>query len=83
MDLLNENCPDSCSKIGLDCGTCIHQSAASVATVCHGLDARGVQQLFVQLYSSPACHHMAPAFEQAYRESLDQQSPFVFASAAA
>ena len=84
MDLFAEPNPESCSNIGLDCGTCIHRSAASVASICHGLESSGIQQVFFKLYASPGCYPMAPAFALAYQESLAEQQPaLVFASAAA
>jgi len=84
MDLFAEPNPESCSHIGLDCGTCIHRSAASVASICHGLESPGIQQVFFKLYSSPGCYPMAPAFALAYQESLAAQQPArIFASAAA
>ncbi|HUJ49426.1 MAG TPA: hypothetical protein VLW25_04485 [Bryobacteraceae bacterium] len=84
MDLLPENSPESCSNIGLDCGTCIHRSAASVAAICGGLESAGLQQIFFQLYPAPGCHAMAQAFALAYQESSVAQKPVLaFASAAA
>ena len=84
MDLLAENSPESCSNIGLDCGTCIQRSAASVASICRGLESAGLQQIFFQLYAAPGCHAMAQAFALAYHESSAAQRPaLAFASAAA
>ena len=83
MDLF-ENSPESCSNIGLDCGTCIHRSAASVAAICRGMEPAGLQQIFLQLYASPACHVMEQAFALAYEESSGAQKAVrSFASAAA
>ena len=84
MDLLAENRPESCSNLGLDCGTCIHGAAASIAKICHGLESGGVQQIFFQLYPSPGCQPMAEAFELAYREcSIAEKPRLSYASAAA
>jgi hypothetical protein len=84
MDLFAEPNPESCSQIGLDCGSCIHRSAASVASICQGLETPGIQQVFYKLYASPGCYPMAQAFAAAYQEaSSAQQSSLVFASAAA
>ena len=84
MDLLSEHRPETCSTLGLDCGTCIHGAANSIARICHGLESAGVQQIFFQLYPSSGCKPMAQAFELAYYESLTAQRPRVsFASAAA
>jgi hypothetical protein len=83
MDLMVENSPETCSSLGLDCGTCIHQAAATVARISR-LEPNGVLQIFFQLYPSPACRPMAHAFEKAYRESLNIHKTVVkFTSAAA
>jgi hypothetical protein len=85
MDLFAETNPESCSQVGLDCGSCIHRSAANVAAICHGLAPSAVQQVFFQLFSSPGCHPMAHAFTLAYQESSvsQKQRVLAFASAAA
>lgn len=84
MDLFPEHSPESCSNVGLDCGTCIHRSAASVASICRGLESPGLQQVFFQLYPSPGCRPMAQAFALAYEELSTAQKPrLAFASAAA
>ena len=84
MDLLlEENCPETCAMVGLDCGTCIHKTAASVARICHGLESSNIQQVFLQLYPSAACRPMAHAFELAYRESFTVARPVRAAIAAA
>ena len=84
MDLLTENSPETCSSLGLDCGTCVHQAAAMVGKICRTLDPNGVQQIFFQLFTSPGCRPMAQAFELAYRESANTHKTVVkFTSAAA
>lgn len=84
MDLLPENSPETCSNIGLDCGTCVHRSAASVAAICRGLDSAGLEQIFFQLYPSSGCRAMAPIFAMAYQECSPVEKPaLAFASAAA
>ena len=84
MDLLLENTPERCSALGLDCGTCIHSAATSVAGICRDLQPAGVQQVFFQMYPSPGCRPMAQAFILAYQESSDSRRPlFTVASAAA
>ena len=83
MDLLTENSPETCLSLGLDCGTCIHQAAATVAKISR-LEPNGVQQIFFQLYPSPGCRPMAHAFEMAYRESSNTQKTVIkFTTAAA
>jgi hypothetical protein len=70
--LLDENRPETCLALGLDCRTCIQKSALSVAHVCPGLAGVGIQRIFGQLYTSPGCAPMAAAFEIAY---MDASSP--------
>ncbi len=67
--LLDENRPETCLDLGLDCRTCIQKSASSVAHVCHGLESAGILKIFSQLYTSPGCAPMAEAFEAAYVEA--------------
>jgi hypothetical protein len=84
MDPFTEPNPESCTRIGLDCGSCIHRSAQSVASICQGLESQGIQQVFFKLYASPGCYPMAQAFAVAYQESVAVQQPaLAFASAAA
>ena len=84
MDLwLTENRPETCAALGLDCGTCMRKSAASVACICTGLESQGIQQLFLQLYPSIGCRPMASAFELAYRESSGVAMPVLASVAAA
>jgi hypothetical protein len=62
----------------------MHQVAASVARICVGLDAAGIQQIFVQLFPSPGCRPMAHAFELAYCESsVPHKNVVKFTTAAA
>ena len=83
MDLLTENNPETCSSLGLDCGSCVHQAAATVARISR-LEPNGIVQIFFQLYPSPGCRHMAHTFELAYRESSNTHKTVVkFTSAAA
>ena len=78
--LLDENRPETCLALGLDCRTCIRKSASSVAHVCQGLESGGIRRIFVQLYTSPGCASMADAFEQAYVEaSLPMRKPVLVA----
>ena len=84
MDLLTENSPETCSSLGLDCGTCIHQAAAMVAKICRTAEPQGIQRIFFQLYPSAGCRPMAHAFELAYREeSMPHRKVVKFTTAAA
>jgi hypothetical protein len=83
MELLTENNPETCSSLGLDCGSCIHQAAATVARISR-LEPQSIQRVFFQLYPSPGCRSMAHTFELAYREASNTHLTVVkFTSAAA
>lgn len=82
MDLWSENSPEACAAVGLDCGTCIHRAAANLAHICPGVEPGSLQQLFVQLYQSPACQVHMYAFERAYLEAANPQ-PALFTTATA
>lgn len=92
MDLMLESGPETCRSLGLDCGTCVRRAAATVATICAGVEASGAQQLFFQMYPSPGCRPMAQAFVLAYSEAsmpepahvlVSEPRVLTFASAAA
>lgn len=84
MELLfGENNPEMCQSLGLDCGTCIRKAAGSVAKICYGLDSRGTQQIFFQLFPSPGCQPMSHAFELAYREGQRSVMPIRTSAVAA
>src|ERR1700677_3854932 len=77
MDLVTENQPETCSNLGLDCGTCIQRCASTTAAICPDLQPAGVHRIFFQLYSSPACHVMAHAFMRAYDDAVTPPKPMV------
>ncbi len=84
MDLLGmENRPETCTVLGLDCGSCMRQAASSVASICGGLDPQGLRQIFHELYPSPGCRPMAQAFELAYQDATGPAAMPVLATAAA
>jgi hypothetical protein len=75
MDLFLENRPETCSNLGLDCGTCVGRCASTTAAVCQDLQPSGAHRIFLQLYPSPACHPMAEAFVRAYLEAVTPSMP--------
>lgn len=82
MDLVTENQPETCSSVGLDCGTCIQRSASTTAAICPDLQPSGVHRIFFQLYSSSGCHPMAHAFMRAYHDASTPLKPMVVAARA-
>jgi hypothetical protein len=75
MDLFAENRPETCSNLGLDCGTCVQRCASTTAAVCQDLLPSGAHRIFLQLYPSTACHPMAEAFVRAYLEAVTPSMP--------
>jgi hypothetical protein len=82
MDLVTENRPETCSNLGLDCGTCIQRCASTTAAICPDLEPAGVHRMFFQLYPSPGCHAMAHAFMRAYQDADAPSKPMVIAARA-
>jgi hypothetical protein len=69
MDLVTDNRPETCSSLGLECGSCIQRCAAATAVVCPNLEPASVHRVFFELYPSPGCHPMGYAFARAYAEA--------------
>ena len=72
---LDNNFPQMCLDVGLDCKTCTGASARELASVCKNLRGKMVAQLFVQIYPQPACAKMHGHFAAAYREATAQPAP--------
>ena len=81
--LLDDRGPGVCSPLGLDCHSCIERSAATVATICRGMTAEGVEKIFFQMYPSKGCAPMTMAFESAYFAASVPRKSMVRAIAAA
>jgi hypothetical protein len=58
--------PRICSEVGLDCNTCTESTARNLAKICKGLKGKTIGQLFVQIYTDPACSKMHAHFVEAY-----------------
>jgi hypothetical protein len=67
--LWDENRPESCLKVGLDCRTCVQRSASSIAAICPGLGTAGAEQVFLQIFPSDGCAPMMTAFAASYAEA--------------
>ena len=65
----HETYPSLCMSVGLSCETCVTDSSAHLAHVCRGLRGPMLAQLFVQIYTDPACSPMAPRFAAEYRRA--------------
>ena len=68
-DVMSENRPHTCYQVGLNCRDCTAESARQVAQACKGLRGGMIGQLFVQIYSDPACAPMHSHFAASYRDA--------------
>jgi hypothetical protein len=76
MDLApGDSYPALCNSVGLDCETCVADSATQLASVCKGLRGPMVTQLFVQIYRQPGCSRMAQQFAENYRQAAVREMP--------
>ena len=65
--------PGACRRAGLECETCVEQSARAVAALCRTLTENQQKDSFRRVYRDPCCQLMVPRFLQAYREETDRQ----------
>ena len=63
------NLPDLCRETGLSCQDCVEGSSSNIASLCKGLQATGIGQIFVQLYPHKACSPMAEHFRISYERA--------------
>lgn len=64
--------PQICLEVGLNCEDCTSAAARQLAAICKGLRGKAVGQLFVQIYTDPACARMHSHFAASYREGADE-----------
>jgi hypothetical protein len=69
--------PGICHDVGLDCETCTEGTARNLAKICKGLKGKLIGQLFVQIYTDPACARMHAHFEAAYLAASIERMPMV------
>jgi hypothetical protein len=67
--------PGICHDVGLDCETCTESTARNLAKICKGLRGKTIGQLFVQIYTDPACSKMHAHFEGAYLAASIDRMP--------
>jgi hypothetical protein len=67
--------PRICSDVGLDCETCTQGTARNLAKICKGLRGKEIGQMFVQIYTDPACAKMHAHFAGAYQDALIERMP--------
>ena len=71
----DDNRPQSCYEVGLNCRDCSAENARELARLCVGLRGKAVSQLFLQVHSHPACAPMHAHFADAYREASARPAP--------
>lgn len=64
--------PGSCRRAGLDCETCIGQTARGVAALCRSLSEAQQRDAFRRLYPDPCCQLVLADFLTAYRREVAQ-----------
>ncbi|MEQ1887071.1 MAG: hypothetical protein ABL967_18560 [Bryobacteraceae bacterium] len=69
METIHDGRPSVCSEAGLACETCVASTARQLAGVCKALKGKMIGQMFVQLYTEPACARMHGVFAEAYRSA--------------
>lgn len=58
--------PGICHDVGLDCESCTGETAKNLAKVVKGLRGKMIGQMFVQIYTDPACSKMHAHFASSY-----------------
>lgn len=69
--------PRICRDVGLDCETCTGNTARNLAKVCKGLRGKMIGQMFVQIYTDPACAKMHAYFADAYLNASIERMPAI------
>lgn len=67
--------PGICHDVGLDCETCTESTARNLAKICKGLRGKLIGQMFVQIYTDPACSKMHAHFAAAYAAASIERMP--------
>jgi len=66
--------PGLCFEVGLDCDSCVRDSALETAKACPGLRGKAIGQLFVLLYPNSACAPMHQRFTEEYANAPGELS---------
>jgi len=67
---IEEQRPQECRRVGLDCRTCTSNSAASVAALCAHLNEDQQRNTFFRLYPDPGCSRAAHKFVSSYQAAV-------------
>jgi hypothetical protein len=63
---ITETRPMCCAHVGLDCATCVRQSARQVASLCTHLCEERQTSIFFQLYPDRVCRTNVKRFRRQY-----------------
>ena len=66
MSTSGSNYPSVCFDLGMDCISCVRETARESAKVCPGLKGKAIGQIFVLLYPQAACAPMHQQFADEY-----------------
>ena len=66
MSTSGSNYPSVCFDLGMDCISCVQETARESAKVCPGLKGKAIGQIFVLLYPKTACAPMHQQFADEY-----------------
>ncbi len=59
--------PESCYAAGLECRSCVRNSAVNLAQICLNLSIEAVRDSFFKIYPDQACLPMGRTFIRTYR----------------
>lgn len=65
---VTETRPMCCVHVGLDCQTCVRQSARKVAVLCAHLSEDQQKGVFLKLYPDRVCHVNTKRFQKEYAQ---------------
>ena len=69
---MDNNYPQLCFEVGLNCEACTSETAAQLALSCRGLRGKAIGQLFVQIHPHSACARMHAHFASSYRAASER-----------
>jgi hypothetical protein len=72
---ITETRPMCCARVGLDCATCVRQSARQVASLCAHLSEERQTSVFFQLYPDRVCRTNAKRFRRSYEQFAADSLP--------
>lgn len=65
--LREDDRPQICWSVGLECGRCAAEAARKLAEICAGLTQDGLGRVFFQMFPDAACAPMHGHFVRSYK----------------